>query len=304
MGYRLEAEMNDRDFLILKYLSEFQNITKAAEALFISQPALTARIKQLELELDTKLIQSSNKGVYLTQTGMTAAAFAGEMLKKIDELKESIKVIEGKDADVIKIMAPVIITRHYLPALIDKYREQHRKTKFEITSVSSSTVARLMKENRCHIGFIRNDFGWGEDERHLLGTNYIAAVSMTPFEIADLPNMNRVDYKTDPYYQKMLNTWWKKTFATNPRVDILVDSLELCRVMVYRGLGFGLLPSVFLPECPSAYSHILKNKQGNPIERNTWLVYNQNSLKNKPVMEFIDFIKQNEFSDFLRLTIH
>ncbi len=53
-----EADMTERDFLILKYLSEFQNITKTAEALFISQPALTARIKQLELELDTKLIQN------------------------------------------------------------------------------------------------------------------------------------------------------------------------------------------------------------------------------------------------------
>lgn len=296
--------MTDRDFLILKYLSEFQNITKTAEALFISQPALTARIKQLELELDTKLIQSSNKGVYLTQTGLTAAAFANDMLKKMDELKERIKMIEGKDTDIIKIMAPVIITQHYLPTLIDKYREQHSKTKFEITSASSSTVARLMKENRCHIGFIRNDFGWGEDERYLLGTNYIAAVSTTPFEIADLPNMNRVDYKTDTYYQKMLNTWWKKTFAKEPKVDILVDSLELCRVMVYKGLGFGLLPSVFLPECPSAYSHILKNKQGKPIERNTWLVYNENNIKNKSVKDFVDFIKQNEFSDFLRLTIH
>lgn len=53
-----EADMTERDFLILKYLSEFQNITKTAEALFIYQPALTARIKQLELELDTKLIQN------------------------------------------------------------------------------------------------------------------------------------------------------------------------------------------------------------------------------------------------------
>lgn len=74
--------------------------------------------------------------------------------------------------------------------------------------------------------------------------------------------------------------------------------------MVYRGLGFGLLPSVFLPECPSAYSHTLKNKEGKPIECNTWLVYNENNIKNKSVKEFVDFIKQNEFSDFLRLIIH
>ena len=45
--------MDDRDLLILKYLAEFKNITKTANALFISQPALTKRIQQLEKELGT-----------------------------------------------------------------------------------------------------------------------------------------------------------------------------------------------------------------------------------------------------------
>ena len=49
---------------------EFKNITKTANALFISQPALTARIKQLERELNTTLLHSSNKGIFLTSTGM------------------------------------------------------------------------------------------------------------------------------------------------------------------------------------------------------------------------------------------
>lgn len=60
--------MDERDYLILKYLSRFKNITKTANALFMSQPALTRRIKQMSVELGSELIQSTNKGVQLNRT--------------------------------------------------------------------------------------------------------------------------------------------------------------------------------------------------------------------------------------------
>jgi DNA-binding transcriptional LysR family regulator len=82
--------MNDRDLLILKYLYEFKNITKTANALFISQPALTIRIKHIEAELNTALICSNNKGIYLTPAGLEAASFAEGALTRFDEFKERI----------------------------------------------------------------------------------------------------------------------------------------------------------------------------------------------------------------------
>lgn len=293
--------MTDRDFLMLKYLSEYQNITKTAAALYISQPALTARIKQLEQELSTKLIQSSNKGVQLTAAGQAAAACAVEMLQLLDGLKEQLRIIDNDDAVTIRIAAPVIISKNYLPSLIKAYQAEHPQTRFEIVAAHSSQVVSMMKENRCHVGFIRNDFGWDEDKRILLGMNYIAAVSMQPFELSDLVHMQRVAYETDTYYQKMLAGWWKETFASEPQVAVRVDSLDLCRKMVFSGLGFGLLPSIFLDEQPNAYSYILKDKQGKPIERRTWLIYHGNATANKTVRSFIEFVRAHEFSSFLHL---
>ena len=81
--------MDERDFLIIKYLSIFKNITSTANALFISQPALTRRIKQLEKELHTKLIVSSNKGIQLTPTGIEAVAFAEDSLTVNANIKVS-----------------------------------------------------------------------------------------------------------------------------------------------------------------------------------------------------------------------
>jgi len=292
--------LTERDLLILKYLKEFGNITKTANALFISQPALTARIKQLEQELGTKLMHSSNKGVYLTPTGLEAAAFADDILRRFDGFRSKIQAIEDEEAGCLKLSAPYIISKYYLPAVITAFRKEHPKVKFNVTVAPSSRVTPMLEADKCNFGFLRNDFGW-DGGKHLLCLNYIAAVNLRPFEISDLPHMHRVDYTTDTYYKKMLNLWWDDTFATPPQVDVTVDSLELCKEMVFSGVGFGILPSVFLPECPEATSYILKNKAGKPIERHTWLIYKKDVLNYRVAKQFLEFIKAHDFSDFLQL---
>ena len=147
--------MNERDLLILKYLHEFKNITKTANALFISQPALTARIKQLERELNTTLLHSSNKGIFLTSTGMEAAVFADDVLKRMAEFKERIQAIDDENAGMLKLTAPIIICQYYLPQLIKAFKMEHPKVKFYVSQAPSSRVVTMMHANECHFGFLR-----------------------------------------------------------------------------------------------------------------------------------------------------
>ena len=296
--------MDERDLLIIKYLSEFKNITKTANALFISQPALTTRIKQIEKELNTKLIHSSNKGIYLTDTGLEMAVFADKTLSQFDWIREKIQDIDDKNSVILKLAAPNIISQYYLPSLISEFKKTYPTARFEIQMVPSSRVATLMHEKKCDFGFLRNDFGWEEDGKLLLCVNYIAAVSMNKFVLKDLANMSRVAYSTDSYYMKMLDFWWNSNFSTPPKIDVLVNSLGLCREMVYSGLGFGILPSVFLPESPKAHYVIINDNQGKPIERKTYLIYRKETVTSKLTEKFLSFIKEHDFSSFLRLKQH
>ncbi|KAF1682062.1 LysR family transcriptional regulator [Veillonella sp. R32] len=293
--------MNTRDLLILKYLKEFKNITKTANALFISQPALTTRIKQLEIEFNTILVHRDNKGAFLTPTGIELLKFSEIALHELDQLKDRIRSIDDAEAGHIKIAAPNIISLYYLPQLIKNFKILYPKVKFSITMAPSSQVSKLMHKDSCHFGFLRDDFGWDKGEKKLLNVNYISIVSTLPFEIKDLVHMKRVDYTTDTYYQKMLDLWWRNTFNCEPKIDIMVNSLDLCKEMVYSGLGFGILPSVFLPEIPTAYHYILKDPQNKPIERKTWFIYKKELLTNQILIEFKNFVENHNFSNFLNL---
>ena len=61
--------MEDRDWLIIKVLNEQKNITKTAQALFISQPYLTTRIRHIEDEFGVKMIYRGSRGVHFTPEG-------------------------------------------------------------------------------------------------------------------------------------------------------------------------------------------------------------------------------------------
>ena len=61
--------MEDRDWQILQELHRTKNITKAAQLLYMSQPALTARLQNIETEFNVRVVTRSTKGIKFTPEG-------------------------------------------------------------------------------------------------------------------------------------------------------------------------------------------------------------------------------------------
>ena len=80
--------MEDWDWRILQVLHEQKNITKTAQALFMSQPALTARLQHIEKEFGIKIVVRTSKGVQFTPQGEYLARSSEEVLQKIRDIRE------------------------------------------------------------------------------------------------------------------------------------------------------------------------------------------------------------------------
>lgn len=101
--------MEERDWQIIKTLYEQKNITKTARVLYMSQPTLTARIKQIEESLGTKLLYRGNKGITFTETGEYTVKFAEHILGEMQELRETITNMQEDVAGTLRIAAPSIL---------------------------------------------------------------------------------------------------------------------------------------------------------------------------------------------------
>ena len=94
--------MEERDWQIIKTLYEQKNITKTARVLYMSQPTLTARIKQIEESLGTKLLYRGNKGITFTETGEYTVKFAEHILGEMQELRETITNMQEDVAGTLR----------------------------------------------------------------------------------------------------------------------------------------------------------------------------------------------------------
>ena len=89
--------MEDRDWLILQILHEQKNITRTAQALFISQPALTARLRQIEEEFGAKIVHRTTKGVHFSPKGEYLAKESATILARLREIKDQVMKYGQRD---------------------------------------------------------------------------------------------------------------------------------------------------------------------------------------------------------------
>ena len=293
--------VDERDWQIISLLYKNKNITKTANNLYISQPALTGRIKQIEQDLGVSILTRSNRGVEFTPQGVFAAEFANRLLEEISNFRENLSGL-GKDvAGVIKIGATSIIGRYYLPALLDDFNRKYPLVKFNISIHPSAELLKMLKSDIVDFGIVKHCKGFEGEEKRLLTTYNVVIANYAPFEMKDLPDMRQISYPYEDQYRELLRRWWNDNFTRPPKVTSKVANLDLCKEMVFNGLGFSVLPEILIPESPvPLYTKEMLFKDGSPFERKTWLACKKSLLRRPLPKLCFDFVTASDFKSYLR----
>ena len=294
--------MDDRDWKIISTLYKYKNITKTATTLFISQPALTSRIKQIESSLGVQLIQRSNKGISFTPYGEFAAQFAIQYLKDFYIFKQNLQSFGNEVTGTLKIAVSSIIGRYYLPTLLENFQQLYPKIRYEITITPSSEVNKLVKSHLADFGFTKNASAFEKNNKLLLTTYNALIASKNPFNIEDLPKMNLITYPYEESYRASIWKWWKETFDCPPNIGTKVSNLDISKEMIFAGLGYGILPEILVPECSGPlFTKAMYFKDGSIFKRHTWLIFDIKNVETFPVQKvFYQFMKDAYFPGFLR----
>ena len=126
--------MDTIDWLLLIKLFEEKNITKTAEILRISQPAITYRIKKLESEFGVEIVHRSRRGVVFTPQGEYVAQYAYRMYKEFFDLKEEVLNFENKVQGVLRLSASSIFSRYKLPPILREFNRKYPLVEFHVNT--------------------------------------------------------------------------------------------------------------------------------------------------------------------------
>lgn len=142
--------MNEQDYQLLIDLYETKNITKVADQHFLTQPALTKRIRRIEEELGSELLIRSRKGVVFNSVGESVVSYCRQMCEMNEQLRNSIHASKGVVGGSLSIGASINYCRYRLPSVMRLYTEQYPQVDI---SISTGVTAR-----RCSGSFPRENF--------------------------------------------------------------------------------------------------------------------------------------------------
>lgn len=142
---------------VLRYfltLAREESVSRAAEALFITQPTLSRQLAELELELGVKLFERGKKNITLTEEGMLLRRRAEEMVELEDKVGREIRQSEDSLSGVISIGAAETKAAEILPSLVTSFREKYSAVTFDIQSDIASKVREGLDSGALDVGLL------------------------------------------------------------------------------------------------------------------------------------------------------
>ena len=145
--------MNLQQLYYFRKLAEVQHYTKAAKALYITQPSLSDSISSLESELSVALFQKKGRGIELTKYGQEFYQYVSQAL---GVLEHGIAIMKEKSDSVtgtIDVGCIPTLLGDFLPDALDLYHEKHPQVNFNIFQDKSIPVAEGVSAGNFDIGF-------------------------------------------------------------------------------------------------------------------------------------------------------
>ena len=277
--------MDDRDYEILLELYKTKNITKAADNLYVSQPSLTYRIKQIEKKIGYSVLLRGNKGIEFTNEGELLVNYIKEQQKSYAEFISSLQKWDKEIRGTLKIGVSGIYARYSLPAILADFHKQYPNIEINLITGWSSEINKLVLKEQVHIGIVRGDYN-PTGHRTLLRRDRLYIVSKEKISLPDLPSLSAISYDTDSSLKVIIDQWWKSKFQEPKKTSMHTDRIDTCYEMVLNGLGYAILPEICLENQELHFMPLLDLKN-EPIYRDTWLVYSDHVQKLKQVSMFI-----------------
>lgn len=288
--------MDQKDWEILSMIKKEGNISKAAKKMFMTQPAVTVRVKKIEKELNVNILYRMNRGAQLTPQGEYLAEQAIDYLKQVEEVKSFLSSMKEPLEGTLKLGVSNFMTRYKLPEILQQFKEKHPLVNFNVTSGFSRDVFKMMQAQDVHISFIRGDYAW-QDQKHLLFEEPLCVASKNKIDLQNLPDLPRIEYKTDYKLKELIDTWWMENYTEAPHINMVVGETDICKEMLKQGLGYSILPKLVVNDLPYIYKEDLKDKNNAPITRSSWMLYKEKSFELNIVSAFADFIKTINFRE-------
>ena len=229
-----------------------QNLSRAAEALFVSQPTLTARLQSLEATLGEQLFIRTRRGMRLTEAGDAFLPYAEHAVAALADGRERLGELRRGVAGRLVLGAPPTVSTYTLPALLARFSAAHPGVRLAVKTGTSEEILDMVLHDQVQLGIIRalanpeiETIPLYTDTLVLIaGPGHRLARSSTGRQarMADLAGEVLVLFGRSSSYLEFTTATFRQA-GVLPGSVLELDNIEAAKKMVERGLGVSLVPT-------------------------------------------------------------
>ncbi|HEY6127200.1 MAG TPA: LysR family transcriptional regulator [Candidatus Acidoferrum sp.] len=271
---------------------------RAAQALHISQPAVSARIRMLEESLKTTLFVRTRSGISLSRTGKALRPHAEQLLRELALARQAVHEINPSESGILSISAGLSISTYLLPDILKKYQSAHPRVMVSVRSGNSMQVLKMVLDGEVDLGLARSlqhpeveTTSLRDDPLILVGHPKYPAIRKSRARLREVEAWPLIFYDRGSSDWTLTNGLFRRA-GLLPNIVLEVETIEACKRMVLRQLGLGFLPMLAVThELRSGKLRAVQITDAEPLHRSLDVIRSRHRPLNQCAQDFLSLLR-------------
>ena len=237
----------------IRYLAavvEYENFTRAAEALRVSQPTLSQQIKQLEKQLGVQLLDRSGRSVRLTDAGENFLGYARRALRELDAGTRAVHDVQDLSRGSLRLAVTPTFTAYLIGPLIERFNASYPGITLGVQEMTQDRIEAALAADTLDLGIAFDQVRSSEIEAQALfvetlglvvGNQHPRAGTHEPLDLHALEQVRLVLLSSDFATRRHIDGYFRD-HGIAPRIVIEADSISAIVEIIRRGQLATVLP--------------------------------------------------------------
>ncbi len=297
--------MEDHRLKAFCLIVEMKSFSKAAEAKFMTQSALSHLIKNLEDKLGIKLLNRHAKEITPTKAGELFYEHAKQILTQYKELENSIYTVVQKTKGILYIGATPTVAVYLLPQVFHNFSKDHPEIQIELSVTNNEKIIQKLQERKIDIGVVEGKILSSKIYLDDITEDEIVIIASADNPITKKKYLNPFDLRTQSLIMPEKGSGIREfidDFLNNFKIDpkemkilMTVGNAEVIVRMVQSGMGVSLVSKWSVLNAIKDGSIKLLNLSDKKMIRKFYLATLDKEPSNIIVKTFKEFLKEYKF---------
>ncbi len=245
------ASLDNFRLVVFRTVAEQRSFRKAAEELYLTQPAVSLQVKALEEVIGVQLFDRTGAQIALTEAGKVLLGYSQQANALFVQAEQEIAALSGDHAGQLALGASTTIAQYVLPRLLGEYCREYPRVHPTLISGNTEQIVEAVEKQKIELGFIEGPARSREVKSEPFLEDELVLIASTAHEWAERASITVTDLCSAPLLMRERGSGTRRVIEmalerqgvkrNSMRIVMELDSTEAIKSAVEAGLGVGFV---------------------------------------------------------------